>query len=150
MRSGKTVGQQLGQRDVAVGGDVAQEADEVPEVAPHQLGAEDAVGGGAGLEGPLQVAVVGGAAPQRRARLRLAADGALAEVVADRRVFDADEVLLGAARAAAVAQRLEVLLGAPGDAGFLERVADQGAAASGRGADEVGALRVAWSGNLAE
>ena len=38
------------------------------------------------LQRPLQVAVVSGAAPQRRARLRIAADGSLAEVVADRGV----------------------------------------------------------------
>ena len=40
---GEDRGQQLGQRHVAVLGDVADEADELAEVAPHQLGAEDAV-----------------------------------------------------------------------------------------------------------
>ena len=113
------------------------EADELAEVAPHQLCAEDPVRRRPGLEGPLEVAVVGGAAPERRARRRLGADRALAEVVADRLVLDPEEVLLRAARAAGVAERLEVLLGAAGDAGFGQRVADQGAAAAGRGADEI-------------
>ena len=131
VRSGKTVGEQLGQRHVAVGGDVADEADEVAEVAPHQLRAEDAVRGRPRLEDPFEVAVVGGAAPERRARRLLGADPALAEVVADRLVLDAEEVFLRAARPAGVAERLEVLLGAAGDAGFAERVADQGASRFG-------------------
>ena len=37
------LGQQLGERQVAVAGDVAQQADEVAEVAPHQLGREHPV-----------------------------------------------------------------------------------------------------------
>jgi hypothetical protein len=110
---------------------------EVPEIAPHQLRPEYPVGRGARLEGPFQVAVVGGAAPERGPWRLLAADGALAEVVTDRGVFDADEVLLGPARATAVAQRLEVLLGATGNAGFLEPVADERAAAARGGTDDV-------------
>jgi glyoxylase-like metal-dependent hydrolase (beta-lactamase superfamily II) len=62
---------------------------------------------------------------------------ALAEVVADRRVVCPDEVFLGATGAAGMAQRLEVLLGTPGDAGIGQRMADQRAAAAGRGANEV-------------
>ena len=107
--------QELGQGQVPVGRDVAQEADEVTEVAPHQLGAKDAVAGGAGLEGPLQVAVVGGATPERGARRRLGTDGALTQMVEDRLVVDSDEVFLGPARPAAVTQRLEVLLWPAGD-----------------------------------
>jgi hypothetical protein len=61
-------------------------------------------------------------------------------VVADRLVLDAEEVFLRSARSAAVAQCLEVLLGTAGDARFLERVADEGAAAAGGGADEIRAI----------
>jgi hypothetical protein len=61
-------------------------------------------------------------------------------VVADRLILDAEEVFLRPARATAVSQRLEVLLGPAGDAGFLQRVADEGAAAAGGGADEIGAI----------
>jgi hypothetical protein len=43
--------------------DVAKQADEVPEVIPHQLGPEDTVVGRALLDGPLEIAVVGGSAP---------------------------------------------------------------------------------------
>jgi hypothetical protein len=67
-------------------------------------------------------------------------------VVADRLVLDAEEVFLRPARPAAVSQRLEVLLGPAGDAGFLEGVTDEGAAAARSGADEVGAI---WGGWLA-
>ena len=144
VRSGKTVGQQLGQRHVAVGGDVAQQADEVAEVAPHQLRAEDAVGGGAGLEGPLEVAVVGGAAPQRRARRRLAAERALAEVVADRLVLDAEEVLLRPPRPAAVAERLEVLLRAARRRRFPRARGRPACCRFGAWRRRVGALGLHW------
>ena len=63
-----------------------------------------------------------------------------AKVVADRLILDAEEVFLWAARPAGVAERLEVLLGATGDARFAERVADERGAATGRGADDVGTL----------
>src|SRR6202012_5651544 len=101
-------------------------------VAPHQLRPEDPVRGRPRLEHPFEVAVVGGAAPERRARRLLGADPAPAAGVADRLVLDAEEVFLGAARPARVAERLEVLLRAAGDAGFAERVADEGGAATGR------------------
>ena len=52
-------------------------------------------------------------------------------MVADRLVLDAEEVLLGPPWPAAVAEGLEVLLGPSGDPGFLERMADEGAAALG-------------------
>jgi hypothetical protein len=52
-------------------------------------------------------------------------------------VLDAEEVFLGTAGAAAVAERLEILLGATGDSSFRKGVADQGAAAAGSGANEI-------------
>src|SRR5260221_729884 len=65
---------------------------------------------------------------------------AIARVVGDRGALDREEVFLGAPGRAAVGECLEVLLGPARHASFLERVADQGAAAAGRGADEVGTL----------
>jgi hypothetical protein len=55
-------------------------------------------------------------------------------------VVEAQEVFLRPPRAAAVAKRLEVLLGSPGYACLLERLADERAAAARRGTDEEGAL----------
>jgi hypothetical protein len=74
---GEDGGEELGERQVAVDQDVAEEADEVAKVAPHQLGPEDPVVGRARGEGPLEVAVVGRAAPERRALRRLVADDPL-------------------------------------------------------------------------
>ena len=117
---GEHTGKQVGERQVAIAGHVAKQADEVAEVAPHQLRPEDAVGRRARLHRPLEIAVVRGPAPERRARRGSLADATLAEVVEDRLVVvDAHEVLLRAPRPAALAQRLEVLLRSPGDPGRL-------------------------------
>src|SRR4051812_42331637 len=62
-------------------------------------------------------------------------------MVEDRAVGDTLEVLGRPPGPARVAQRLEVLLGPPRQARLREGLADEGAPAAGRGADQVRALR---------
>ena len=131
-------GEQVGDRQPRQPVDPAQQRGEVAEVAPHQLGAEDAVGGGALVEGPRQVAAVGLRLPQlarlRRALGHLAEGEPLHDVGVPARV----EVLVRSARQARVQERLEVLLRMTRDAGLVEQVAQQRAAAARRRAHEVG------------
>src|SRR4051812_45741326 len=111
---------------------------EVVEVTPHQLGAEDAVRGGAELEGALDVLRVVVDAVELRVVGRGAELLRVAEDVADVGGVGVTEVAGGRAGPAGAHARLEELLGAAGHARALERLAQEGAAAALGGAYEVG------------
>ena len=104
---------QVLKRHVPVTRDVSQEAHEVLEVAPHELRAEHSVVGGAGLHRPVQITVVGRPTPERRPRLRVIADGSLAEVIENGLDRPYRRSTPRGVAAATVAQGLEVLLGTP-------------------------------------
>src|SRR3954470_11751821 len=63
------------------------------------------------------------------------------QLIEDRRILAAAEVLLRAPRPAAVLERLEVLLRPPRDPRLLQRLADQRAAAARGGTDQIAASR---------
>jgi hypothetical protein len=107
------------------------------DVVPHQLGAEHAVRGRPPLADARHVLGVAADALERGIRRRLGRGGP-ADQRERLRVVKAFEVGLGAGRPTGRHYGLEVLLGTPGDAGGLERLAEQGAAAARRGADEIG------------
>jgi hypothetical protein len=140
VRSPKTAGSSSASGEVPIAGNVSEQADEVAEVAPHELRREHAVRRRAGLDRPLDVAVICGPAPERRPGSWLVGNAALAQLIENRVVLEAQEVFLRRPWTAAVAKRLEVLLGSPCDAGLLECLADERAAAARGGADEEGAL----------
>jgi hypothetical protein len=129
----------LGERVVALdvhpaglaegGGRVARALQEAVEVGPHQLGAEDPVGRGPALERRRQALL------ERREGARLAQRRQQREHL---RVLAGLEVLSRLARPSRRAEVLEELLGPPGDAGAGQQLAQQRAAASLGGADEVG------------
>ena len=103
--------------------------EEVRQVGPHHLRAEDAVGGGAALArlGQPLLPRHGG---QRRLERR--------QQLEDLRVGVVREVLARLPHASGRAEKLEVLLGPAGDAGAGEQLAQERAAAALGGADEVG------------
>jgi hypothetical protein len=105
---------------------------QVVVVAPHHLRAEHAV------RRRRRAHHVGQPLVERRLGQRRLQPG---EQLEHLRIVDALEVLARLARAPAAAQRLEVLVGMAGDAGRVEQIAEQRAAAARRGAEQVGGAR---------
>jgi hypothetical protein len=133
-------GEELRHRQPRHAVDAAQQRGEVAEVAPHELRAEDAVRRRPLLEGPGEVAVVALGLPQLVRSRRPVGHLAEGQPLDDVGVPAGIEVLVRAPRQPGVEQRLEVLLRMPGETGLVEQVAQEGAAASRRRADEIRAL----------
>ena len=120
--------------------DVARAREErgrIVDVAPHQLGAEDAVGARAPRADAREMVLDALDAGQRRVGRRLRRRG-VAEQRVSLAVVEPGEEVAGRGRAAGGGHGLEVLLRAARDAGRLQPLAQQRAAAAGRRTDEIG------------
>ena len=111
------------------------ELGDVGELVPHDLRPEDAVRGAPVAQRAREVRLPVQAV-QRGVRRRRRGRG-VREQPGDVRVADVGEVVERRGRDAGGGSRLEELLGMPGDAGGLQRLAQQRAAAALRRADQV-------------
>ena len=93
MQVGEDGGQQLGHGHVPVDLDLAQVADEVVQVAPHDLGGEDAVGGRPLLEHLVEIARV--LLTVRKSPRQSVQRGVVAQQIEDLCIVQAGEVLPG-------------------------------------------------------
>src|SRR5271166_2539969 len=138
MQVGEDGGQQLGHGHVPVGLDLAQVADEVVQVAPHDLGGEDAVGGRPHLEHLVEIARV--LLTVRKSPRQSVQRGVVAQQIEDLCIVQAGEVLPGSPGEPAVPQRLEVLPGMTSKPSTDQRLAEQRTAGPGSRADEIASV----------